>query len=228
MDCEPARGDHVLMNAHAASTLGVIWVLVMLSGCASNDGDRIGFEEARTMFAGRGVQPGQPLPKLSLVDLEGHAVDLSKVQAGRPMVLVTASLTCNVARRQQKNVDELREHYGDSVAVVVIYTIDAHPKGNPCPYTGKEWVPKDNERDAVLVKQPTTLDERLAVARQFRQRFSNGATVFVDTMDNASWQALGKAPNLGLLVDERGIVKVRQGWFDPKAMDQSLDATLMR
>jgi hypothetical protein len=157
MDKTPVRPEHVRM-IHADWALGIFLGLVTLAGCASkNGGDRIGFEEARAMFAARGVQPGQPLPHLSLVDLDGKSVELSSIQAGRPMVLATASLTCNVARRQQKDIDSLRQRWGDANAVVVIYTIDAHPKGDPCPYTGNEWVPPDNQRDRVLVRQPTTL-----------------------------------------------------------------------
>ena len=174
------------------------------------------------MFAGRGVQPGQPLPALSLVNLNGSPMSLPLVQNGRPMVLVTASLTCNVARRQQKDVDALQQRFGNSVAVVVVYTIDVHPKTDPCPYTGEEWVPKDNERDDVLVRQPRTLDERLMLAQQYRRRFSNGITILVDGMDNASWNALGQAPNLGLLVDKKGIVRLRQGWFNHDEMEKAL------
>jgi hypothetical protein len=112
---------------------------------------------------------------------------------------VTASLTCNVARRQQADLDAIRQKFGDRVAVVVVYTIDAHPKTDVCPYIDKEWVPEDNVKDAVLVRQPTTLEERLKVARDYQQRFSDGATVLADGMDNAV-DALGQAPNLGLLV----------------------------
>jgi len=195
-----------------------------LTSCASPDHakDRIGFEAARAMFASRGVQPGQPLPALSLVDLDGKSVTISSLQNGRPMAIVTASLTCNVARRQQNDVDALARRHGDSLPVVVIYTIEAHPQGDPCPYTGKEWVPGDNVRDDVLVPQPKTLEERLALARQNRQRFSDNAVVLVDTIDNASWIALGQAPNLGLLVDSNGIVISRQGWFDANTMDKAI------
>lgn len=183
----------------------------------------MGFEEARKMFAAQGVQPGQPLPRLSLVNLDGTPASLPQIQGNRPLVLVTASLTCNVARRQQKDVDELQKQFGDAVRVVVVYTIDAHPKGDPCPYTDKEWVPADNERDGVVVRQPTTLQERLTLAHQYQSRFSQGAVILVDTMDNASWNALGKAPNLGLLVDSHGVVRVRQGWFDRIAMAKAIE-----
>src|SRR5204862_4722834 len=171
----------------------------------------MGFEQARAIFAGRGVQPGQPLPELSLVNLDGSAASKKKFQGDPPLVLVTGSITCNVARRQQKEVDALRQQFGDSIRVIVIYTIEAHPKGDPCPYTGKEWVPKDNELDGVLVPQPHDLAGRLALAREYQRRFDHGTPILVDTMDNASWEALGKAPNLGLLVDQSGIVRARQG-----------------
>lgn len=166
------------------------------------------------MFEGRGVQPGESLPPLSLVDLDGRPADLDSLRAGRPLVLVTCSLTCNVARRQQAEVDSLRRTLDGHAAVVLIYTIDAHPFVDPCPYTGREWVPQDNVRDEVLVRQPTNLDERIALARLYRDRFSDGAVILVDTMDDASWRALGQAPNLGLLVDRDGVVRVRQGWID--------------
>lgn len=189
--------------------------------------DHLSFEEARAIFGGRGVQPGQPLPKLSLIDLDGKPASITDIQKNRPLVLVTASLTCNVARRQQKDVDDLRDRFGDKVAVVVIYTIDAHPSGgDPCPYTGKEWVPPDNAKDNVLVAQPKTMEERLTLARHYQQRFSHNATILVDTMNNASWTALGEAPNLGLLVDQKDIVREREGWFDANAMTKAISMLL--
>lgn len=205
-------------------TFAVLALLILGSamGCATSE-PQMGFEEARAMFAGRGVQPGQPLPELSLVTLEGQPASLREIQAGRPLVLVTASLTCNVARRQQPQVDALQQRFGDAVAVVGIYTIDAHPKGDPCPYTGKEWVPKSNEADNALVRQPTDQSQRLALARKYQRRFPGGTIYLVDTIDNASWQALGQAPNLGLLVDRSGVVMLRQGWLASAFMQTSIE-----
>lgn len=190
-------------------------------GCAEPS-KQLGFREAGQMFESRGVQPRQSLPQLSLVSLDGEPVSIREIQAGRPLVLVTASLTCNVARRNQATANQIAQQFGGAVAVVVVYTIEAHPKGDVCPYTGSEWVPQDNERDDVLVRQPTDLSERLAFARQYQQRFGTQAVVLVDTMDNKSWEALGKAPNVGLLVDGNGVVQFRQGWFDAEGMKAAL------
>jgi len=192
-------------------------------GCSSEP--RLGYEEAREMFESRGVQPGEPLPQLDLVALDGQPVSLDALQGDRPLVLVTASLTCNVARHHQPAVDQLAKSLGDTAEVIVIYTIDAHPQGDVCPYTGTEWVPKDNEKDQVLVRQPTDMEQRLALARDFQHRFSDSATVLIDRMDNSSWKALGSAPNLGLLIDAEGIVRTRQGWVDADAMRAAIDAS---
>lgn len=200
--------------------LGVTCAL-WLSGCAQQP-KRISMEDARTMFASRGVQPGQSLPPLSVTDLNGQPASVPALQGSRPMVLVTASLTCSVARAQQAAVDDLRARYGTLIAVVVLYTIEAHPKGDPCPYTGEEWVPKVNEKDSVLVRQPSSQAERLLLAGEYQKRFSSEAVVVVDTMDNASWLALGQAPNLGLVVDAKGIVRAREGWFDAAATEAAL------
>ena len=124
----------------------------------------VSMTEAKAIFDAAGVQPGQPLPKLALRSLGGASVDLEALRAGRPMALVTCSLTCNVARRQQREVAAMQQRLGERAFVVMVYTIDAHPKSDACPYTGVEWVPQQNEADGVLVRQPTTLEERLALA----------------------------------------------------------------
>lgn len=189
---------------------------------AASTSARLGFEQARALFAGRGVQPGQALPPLRVYDLDGAPVDLAALRAGRPLVVVTASLTCNVARRQQPVVDALRQRWSGRAAVVVVYTIEAHPAGDPCPYTGEPWVPPANERDDVLVRQPTTMAERLVLARRYAADWARGTTVLVDAPDDAAWHALGQAPHLGLLVGADGVVCLRQGWFDGPAIEAEL------
>jgi len=74
----------------------------------------------------------------------------------------------------------------------------------------------------VLVPQPRDLSGRLALAHEYQSRFDHGTPILVDTMNNASWEALSKAPNLGLLEDQGGVVRAREGWFDRPAMEESL------
>lgn len=228
---------------HRRATTRTLAALLFLSACSSAPpgtpasacapapaapsppfaGQRPSMQQAAARFAALGVQPGQPLPPLSLVGLDGQAVDLEAFRNGRPMVLVTCSLTCNIARRQQVPLAELRRRWGDAVAFVTVYTIEAHPKTDPSPYTGDEWVPLGNERDGVLVRQPAQLPDRLALANRYASDWAGGVPVLVDTMDDASWKALGEAPNVGLAVDARGVVVARTGWFDPQAIAAALE-----
>lgn len=188
-------------------------------------GRRPTMQEASARFSTMGVQPGQPLPRLEVVDLDGRPVDFAAAVGGRPAVVMTCSLTCNVARRQQAALAELRAQVGDDAFLALVYTIDAHPQGDPSPYSGDEWVPPANQQDGVLVRQPVTLEERLALARRYARDWAGGVPVFVDTMDDAAWRELGEAPNVGLLVDGRGMVVERTGWFDAAKLGAALART---
>lgn len=194
--------------------------VLAIAGCATPRPEpQLSFEDARVLFQSRGVQPGQKLPPLSLVDLNGEPASLVAVQLNRPLVIVTASLTCNVARRRQPDLNELVQQFSDTTSFLIIYTIDAHPVQDPCPYTGREWTMRDNDEQGIRPRQPTTLTERLTLARQYARSVSPGIAVLVDTMDNATWEALGLAPNLALIVNPDGVVLQRQGWFDPRSLE---------
>ncbi|MFO0874017.1 MAG: hypothetical protein U0575_08615 [Phycisphaerales bacterium] len=184
------------------------------------------YSEAGLIFAERGPQAGTRLPRMWLVGLDGREHALDEVRAGRPMVLVTVSITSNVARRREVDLAALRERWGDRVEFVTVYTIEAHPTGAACPYTGLEWVPDQNVRDGVLVAQPTTMADRMMLAREFDQRYGFGGVMLVDPMDDIAWRTLGMAPNLGLLVDSDGVIRLRQGWFETTGMESALQALL--
>ncbi len=158
--------------------------------------------------------------------LDGRTTSLDALRAGRPLVLITASLTCNVARRQQADFEALAKASGGDALFVTLYTIDAHPTEDVCPYTNaytnEVWVPKDNVRDDVLVRQPTTDAERLTLAKRYRDSFVTHSAVVVDSIDNSAWNAIGNSPNLGVLVDRAGVIVARQGWFDADAMRELL------
>ena len=107
--------------------------------------------------------------------------------------------------------------------VLMLYTIEAHPNGAICPYTGSEWVPQANVEDQVLVGQPASLSERLALARRYAKEITAGTPVLVDAIGDPSWRALGEAPNLGLAVSAEGAVLARTGWCDVVALEQALE-----
>jgi len=184
-------------------------------------------EAARKRFEAAGIQVGQPLPDLTVYDLNGKPARLRELCDGQRWgtVIVTVSLTCPIARRQCPALQQLMMDHDVAANVIYLYTIDAHPKTDESPYNpGHEWITESNEKESILVRQPTNLQERLVLARELNQRLGNKVAMIVDGMDNAAWTALGGAPNLALLVDAQGKVTAKQGWLDGDQLIATLNS----
>ena len=135
------------------------------------------------------------------------------------MVLVTASLTCPIARARIGGLQRIARELGDGINAVVLYTVDAHPKIDHAPHRpGEEWLTPDNEREGILHRQPTTLAERRELAQLFRADYAPELPVYLDDLDNTRWHQLGTGACLGLLVRVGGQVALKQGWFEVDAM----------
>jgi ankyrin repeat protein len=172
-------------------------------------------------FDSTGVQVGEQLPDLSLYTLDG------KKEYGAlrgPALILTSSYSCPKSRSAYPAAAKLAEKFKGAIPTIFIYVIEAHPKGDPSPYSGVEDVTVENERDQVFCTQPRTLQERLALAKKFKKRLEVSQPIYVDGMDNAVWKSLGGGPNMGFLIDEKGIVLARQGWFDAKSMETAATA----
>lgn len=171
-------------------------------------------------WAQAGTRVGQSLPELQIVDLDGKGSPLASTWASGPVVLVTASLTCPIARDACADLPALQRQLGDLARVVLVYTVEAHPTNSPSPYRPHDppWVTKENERSGILRDQPRTLDERLSLAREFRAATGTMLPIVVDLPSNEVWKALGGGPNMAVLVDSTGMVRLKQGWLDAETI----------
>ena len=70
----------------------------------------------------------------------------------------------------------MRERFAKQVDFISIYIREAHPTD--------EWQMDVNEEQGVCYKQPTTLEERLAIARDFVSREKWQLPLLVDDIDN--------------------------------------------
>jgi len=175
-----------------------------------------------------GTRVGKVLPALQVVDLDGKGSPLAEAWAANPVVFVTASLTCPVARGTCADLPALQEAIGSTAKVVLVYTTEAHPTNGASPYRPNDgpWVTKDNERDGILRDQPRTLQERLVLARELRERTGTALPIVVDLPSNEAWTALGGGPNMAVLVDTSGTVRLKQGWIDPKTLADAVKKEL--
>ena len=200
----------------------LLLLLCLVAGAPVAEAGRERFD-----FVAQGIQVGESVADATVYTLEGTPRRLSEFWADQPMLLVTASLTCPVARQRSPAVEQLAQRFGDQVSVVMLYTIEAHPKGDPSPYAeGNEWLTPQNQKEGILCRQPRTLEERLQRAKEFQHRLGVSVPVVIDGMDNGAWQTLGSGPNMGLLIRPDGVLAAKHGWFDGKAMLRSIQTLL--
>jgi acetyl esterase/lipase len=92
--------------------------------------------------------------------------------------------------------------------------------GSSSPYPNEER-PSAYSRDKAgsPIRQPTTYEARLQLARQTVAESGIKVPVLVDEMDNPVWCTYGPAPNIAYFIDRGGTVLVKQSWYQPSAME---------
>ena len=104
-------------------------------------------------------------------------VTLSKAVGPRPVVLVFGNFTCGPFRSQAGNVEKVYRMYKDRATFLMVYVREAHPTDG--------WAMDGNERAGASIPQPTTYDERVAVAKTCAAKLGLGFPVLVDSMNDA-------------------------------------------
>ncbi len=168
---------------------------------------------------GQGVTVGQPVPDAEVFTLDGEAVRLASLWSEKPLVLVTASITCPIAVDQCPSLEALRREHDPRVNFAVLYVREAHPDE-----AGGE-IRAGDATGFGAQPQPSTLEDRRALATLFARQFSGTAPVYVAGMDNRLPQMLGTGANTGLLIDREGRVVAKLGWYEPGEMAEAI-ATL--
>ena len=106
---------------------------------------------------------------------------------------------------------------------IYIYTVEAHPIGSPSPYSNKEWLGAYSfDAQGNPVNQAITYEERVEHARKTKMEAGINILILVDEMDNPVWSTYGPAPNISYLIGTDGKIIVKQGWYDPKLMEQEI------
>ncbi len=194
------------------------------------DGDpicNIPFSSDRN-FEAEMLPTGSVIPDFTLYNASGQAVHAAGILAqGKPMIVVGGSLTCNVFRRRIAEINSLQEKFGDRIALYVIYTVEAHPAIDVSPYTappGREWVPKANIDDDVLLRQPSTYGERKMLLSRLQSEWPLLPEVLIDGPCNEFWIHFGQAPNHAYLISPEGRVVASHPWFNNggRSMDRDI------
>lgn len=116
-------------------------------------------------------------------------------------------------------MSKIHQRFADRAEFLTIYIKEAHPED--------EWQVEPNLDQGVCYKQPTTLDQRVAIARDFIERFDYKIPLMVDPMDNPAELAYAAWPERLYVIDEAGVVAYKGGVgpfdFSPGELESWLD-----
>lgn len=72
------------------------------------------------------------------------------------------------------------------------------------------------------VPQPTTYEERVALAKKTITELQLPIDVWIDDLGDASRAAFGDLPNAAIVMDALGIVQLKLSWAEPVVLDRTL------
>ena len=87
--------------------------------------------------------------------------------------------------------------------MLTVYVREAHPTD--------EWQMKSNVKDEVCYAQPKTLEQRVAIAKDFTARYKFSLPFGIDDMSNAADTAYAAWPERLYIIDETGHIVYRGG-----------------
>ncbi len=116
----------------------------------------------------------------------------------------------------------MRQRFGDRAAFLTVYIKEAHPED--------EWQMTVNEDEGLCYGQPKTLDQRVAIAKDFVQRFEYQMPLVVDTIDNPAEESYAAWPERLYVLDESGQIAYKGGvgpfGFEPDELEAWLESHL--
>ena len=101
------------------------------------------------------------------------------------------------------DIVQIYSDYKDHADFLTVYVREAHPTD--------EWQMKSNLKDDVCYAQPKTLEQRVAIAKDFTARFKFPLPFGIDEMGNAADNAYAAWPERLYVIDETGHVAYRGG-----------------
>jgi thiol-disulfide isomerase/thioredoxin len=151
-----------------------------------------------------GPQINQPAPDFTLKTVDGkESVQLAKLIGKKPVVLVLGNFTCGPFRSLYASIEAMSQRYKNDVNFLMVYVREAHPTDG--------WKMESNTRVGVAVKQPTTLEERVAAAGQFCVRLKATMPFVVDEINDPVGTAYSGMPGRFYVIDTRGKVAYKSG-----------------
>jgi hypothetical protein len=166
-------------------------------------------------------EKGDQAVDFTLKTVDGEAVTLSELLATKPVLLMAGNWTCPRYQENRSKNTRLADQFSDEIHTVLVYNMEAHPKGVVSPYRGKVWEESFSDR-----RQHRTYDERVDSARSLS--VGSNETLLVDGLGdgntNPFWCTYGTCPSCSFLIGMDGKFEAVHKWHDPPTMTQSIKA----
>lgn len=177
-------------------------------------------DDANAKFNAELPKVGEPAPDFELRSADGlTTVRLSSFQGKKPVVLIFGCFSCGNYRTYSESLEEMYRRRKDDVEFLRVYVREAHPSDH-------QGATETNAKAGILIKQPTTLEDRCSVAGQCSAALNIQGPLVVDEIDNRVGRAWGGWPDRLYIIDRDGRVAYRGGpgpfGFNPREMEQSL------
>jgi iodothyronine deiodinase-like protein len=144
-------------------------------------------------FSRDALRPGQQLPDLPIKMSDGSSASLYQLADGKPLLLVTGSITCPMTVSSIDELNELQEQLADKINVALVYVREAHPGEN--------------------FPQPHSLVEKTDNANQFKGDYDIRFPSIVDDLDGQLHQLLDVLPNSAHLMASDGEIITQSLWM---------------
>ena len=172
-----------------------------------------------------GPSPGDAAPDFELTTQDGtKTIRLKDWFGKKPVVLIFGNFTCGPFRRTYPDFDEISQRFKEQAHFFGVYVREAHPDNG--------WVMESNTKLGVKLKQPSSFDERRAVAVTCASQLKYSMPLLVDTMDDLVGNLYSGMPARAYVIDVDGKVTYQGGrgpfGFRPGEMEQALIMTLMK
>lgn len=161
----------------------------------------------------------QPAPDFELRPLGGgDSIRLSDRIGRKPVVLVFGNFTCGPFRSTYPTVEAVRERQQANADFLLVYVREAHPTDG--------WAMKSNDKVGVTFAQPTTFEERQAIAEQCAAKLNPSMPLLIDDINDTVGNAWSGMPARLYVIDTHGKVAYKSGrgpfGFKPEEMEQAL------
>lgn len=143
-------------------------------------------------FSRDALRPGQPFPDLPVTLSNGDSKNLYHLAEGKPLLLVTGSITCPMTVSSIDELNQLQAELADKLNVVLVYVREAHPGEN--------------------FPQPQSLEQKTQNAHQFQSDYDIHFPCIIDDLNGPLHHLLDVLPNSAHLISSGGEILTQALW----------------